>query len=89
MKTSTQLKALIRNLSKKSNVGTEVLLRNFMMERLLERIVVSRYKPNFILKGGMLITALVGIETRSTMSTPSILSILPPSLPFAQHPLIR
>lgn len=67
MRTSTQLKALIRNLSKKSNVGTEILLRNFMMERFLERVAVSNYKHNFILKGGMLIAAIVGIDTRSTM----------------------
>ena len=67
MKTSTQLKALIRNLSKKSNVEAEILLRNFMMERFLERIAVSDYKHNFILKGGMLIAAMVGIDARTTM----------------------
>ena len=67
MKTSTQLKALLRNISKKSNVESEVLLRNFMLERFLERIAVSDYKQNFILKGGMLITSMVGISTRSTM----------------------
>jgi len=67
MKTSTQLKALIRNLSKKSSVEAEILLRNFMLERLLERIAVSSYRHNFILKGGMLIAAMVGIDTRSTM----------------------
>jgi exoribonuclease II len=50
MKTSTKLKALIRNLSKKSNVEPEILLRNLMMERFLERIAVSDYKHNFILK---------------------------------------
>ena len=67
MKTSSQLKALIRNLSKKSNVEAEILLRNFMMERFLERIAVSDYKHNFILKGGMLIAAMVGIDARTTM----------------------
>lgn len=67
MKTSTQLKALLRNISKKSNVESEVLLRNFMLERFLERIALSDYKQNFILKGGMLITSMVGINTRSTM----------------------
>lgn len=67
MRTSTQLKALIRNLSKKSNVEAEILLRNFMMERFLERIAVSDYKHNFILKGGMLIAAMVGIDARTTM----------------------
>lgn len=67
MKTSTQLKALIRNLSKKSKVKAEILLRNFMLERFLERIAVSGYKHSFILKGGMLIAAMVGIDARSTM----------------------
>lgn len=67
MRTSTQLKALIRNLSKESKVEAEILLRNFMLERFLERIAVSDYKYSFILKGGMLIAAMVGIDARSTM----------------------
>lgn len=67
MKTSTQLKALVRNLSKKFNVEAEILLRNFMLERFLERIAISKYRHNFILKGGMLIAAMVGIDTRTTM----------------------
>lgn len=67
MKTSTQLKALVRNLSKKLNVEAEILLRNFMMERFLERIAASEYRNNFILKGGMLIAAMVGIDSRTTM----------------------
>jgi len=67
VKTSTQLKALIRNLSKEKNVEAEIILRNFMLERFLERISVSKYRDNFILKGGMLIAAIVGIDTRSTM----------------------
>lgn len=67
MKSSTQLKALIRNLSKEKGVSAEILLRNFMLERLLERISLSEYKNQFILKGGMLIAAIVGIDTRSTM----------------------
>lgn len=67
MRTSTQLKAQIRNLSHKLKVETEVLLRNYMMERFLERIAVSKYKHNFILKGGMLITSMVGIDVRTTM----------------------
>jgi ribonuclease D len=66
VKTSTQLKALIRNLSEKKNISPEIILRNFMLERLLERISVSKYKNNFILKGGMLISAMVGIGTRAT-----------------------
>ena len=67
MKTSMQLKALVRNLSQKANVEAEIVLRNFMLERFLERISVSSYRHNFILKGGMLIAAMVGIDTRTTM----------------------
>lgn len=67
MKTSMQLKALVRNLSKQKNVDAEIILRNFMLERFLERISISKYKDNFILKGGLLIAAMVGIDTRSTM----------------------
>ena len=67
MKTSTQLKALVRNLSKEKNVEAEIILRNFMFERFLECVSISKYKNNFILKGGMLIAAIVGIDTRSTM----------------------
>ena len=67
MKTSTQLKALVRNLSKVKNVEAEIILRNFMLERFLERVSLSDYKNSFILKGGMLIAAMVGIDTRTTM----------------------
>ena len=67
MNTSTQLKALIRNLSKEKQVDPGILLRNYMLERLLERISISDYKENFILKGGMLVAAIVGLDTRSTM----------------------
>lgn len=67
MKTSTQLKALIRNLSRDKDIKAEILLRNFMLERLLERIALSEYRNQFILKGGMLIAAIVGIDARATM----------------------
>ncbi len=67
MRTSTQLKALIRNKSQEKNVEAEILLRNFMLERFLERMSVSKYKNNFILKGGILISSLVGMDTRTTM----------------------
>ena len=67
MKTSTQLKALIRNLSRDKGINAEIILRNFMLERLLERISLSEYRDQFILKGGMLIAAIVGIDARATM----------------------
>ena len=66
MNTSTQLKALIRNLSRDLDINPEILHRNYMIERFLERISLSNYRDQFILKGGMLIASIVGIETRST-----------------------
>jgi len=74
MKTSTQLKALIRNLSREKNVKAEILLRNFMLERFLERISLSKYKEQFVLKGGMLIAAIIGVDARSTMDMDTTIS---------------
>lgn len=62
-----QLKDWINNMAKKNNIMANTLLQSFMMERLLERISVSKYKDNFILKGGFLIAAMIGIDMRSTM----------------------
>lgn len=77
MNTATQLKALIRNISKEKKVNAQILLRNYMFERLLERISVSKYKYNFILKGGILIAAIVGIDTRSTMDMDATIKGIP------------
>jgi len=65
--TSKQMKDLLNNMSKKTGVNAQILQRNYMMERLLERIALSQYKDNFILKGGMLVAAMVGIDARSTI----------------------
>ncbi len=65
--TSKQIKDLIRNKAKKNNINAQILLRNYMLERLLERISLSKYKWNFILKGGMLVAAMVGLDVRSTI----------------------
>lgn len=61
------LKAKIRNLAKEKDMSAQVILQNYMFERFLERLSISDYKNNFILKGGMLIAAIVGIDNRSTM----------------------
>ena len=62
-----QLKDLVRNLSKKKSADAQILMRNYMMERFLERISLSEYKNQFILKGGMLVAAMVGLDARATM----------------------
>ena len=67
IKTARQLKDLIRNLSKDKSADAQILMRNYMMERFLERISLSEYRDKFILKGGMLVAAMVGLDARSTM----------------------
>ena len=62
-----QLKDLIRNLSKKKSADAQILMRNYMMERFLKRISLSEYKDKFILKDGMLVAAMVGLDARATM----------------------
>ncbi|MEG0504083.1 MAG: nucleotidyl transferase AbiEii/AbiGii toxin family protein [Raoultibacter sp.] len=64
---STSLKACIRNIAKQKNIPAQVVLQNFMFERFLIRLSQSEYKDKFVLKGGMLISAIVGLDTRSTM----------------------
>lgn len=63
----TQLKDLIKNLARKNSADSQILLRSYITERFLERLSDSNYKNNFIIKGGMLISAMVGIKNRSTM----------------------
>ena len=67
IKTSRQLKALVRNKAKGDSAKSQAIIRSYMMERFLERISLSRYKDNVILKGGTLIAAVVGLDNRSTM----------------------
>lgn len=67
IRTSRQLKALIRNKSHGDNAKATTLIRNYVMERLLERISLSAYGDKLILKGGLLIASMVGLDNRATM----------------------
>ena len=67
MKNSMQLKAIVKNMAKSKKISAQIVLQNYMLERLLERISLSRYQSNFILKGGFLIASIVGLDTRATM----------------------
>lgn len=67
MKNATSMKALMKNIAKEKNISAQLVMQNYMLERLLERISLSKYKFNFILKGGFLIAAMVGLDTRATM----------------------
>lgn len=75
--TSKQLKDKVRNISKSDSRVAQALLRNYIMERFLERVSVSRYKDRFILKGGMLVASIVGIDMRATMDIDATIRALP------------
>ncbi|XCP84488.1 nucleotidyl transferase AbiEii/AbiGii toxin family protein [Roseburia hominis] len=77
MKNAMQLKAIIKKLAKEKHISAQLVMQNFMLERLLERISVSNYRPNFILKGGFLIAAMVGLDTRATMDMDATIKGLP------------
>ena len=71
------LKAKIRNIASEKSIPAQVVLQNYMFERFLNRLSVSEYKDKFVLKGGMLIAALVGIDNRATMDLDTTLKNLP------------
>lgn len=74
---SMSLKAKIRNYAKKSKIAAQAVLQNYMFEKFLARLSTSEYKDNFVIKGGMLIAAVVGLDTRSTMDLDTTLRGLP------------
>ena len=75
------LKDRINNCAKKNGIAAQVVLQNYMFERFLERLALSDYQQQFVIKGGMLITTIVGIDTRSTMDLDTTLRNLPLSEP--------
>ena len=85
IKTSRQLKALVRNLTKGDSLQAQIIMRNYVMERFLERISLSKYRNNFILKGGMLVSAMVGLDTRSTMDIDTTIKNMPLSVENARE----
>lgn len=78
--TSRQLKALVRNMSKGNSTQAQIIIRNYVMERFLERLSRSRYRDNFILKGGMLVSAMVGLDSRATLDMDAAARDLPLSI---------
>lgn len=65
--TAAQIKGRIKNIANKTNADPRLLMRIYMMDRFLERLSYSKYKDNFIIKGGILVTSMVGVSLRSTM----------------------
>ena len=65
--THEQIKGRIKSVAKQNNADARTLMRIYMMERFLERLAQSEYRDNFIIKGGILVTAMIGVAHRSTM----------------------
>lgn len=65
MNQAMRLKARMKQIAQEDHLSAQVVLQNFMPERLLERISLSQYKDKLILKGGMLIAAVVGLNSRA------------------------
>lgn len=74
------LKGIIKNYAKSNNIAAQVVLQNYMFECFLVRLSVSDYSEKFVVKGGMLIAAIVGMDTRSTMDLDTTLRNLPLSV---------
>lgn len=77
---ANQLKARIKNLATQRGVDPRALIRIFMMERFLDRVSQSEYQENFILKGGMLISYLIGVDLRTTMDIDTTMQNTPLSI---------
>lgn len=71
------LKGKIKNYAKSNNIAAQVVLQNYMFECFLVRLSVSNYSEKFVVKGGVLIAAIVGLDTRSTMDLDTTLRNLP------------
>ena len=76
-KTPEQLKGAIRTLAKKKGIHAQEVLQIFMFERIIERLSVSSYRDRFILKGGLLISAILGVAERTTMDMDTTVKGLP------------
>lgn len=77
IKTSRQLKDKVRNMARGDSAKAQLLIRNYGMERFLERVSLSEHRDNFILKGGMLVSAMVGLENRATMDIDTTIRNMP------------
>jgi len=77
MSKAMSLKARVRNIARQKNIPAQVILQNYMFERLLVRLSASDYKEKFVLKGGMLVAAIVGLDNRATMDMDTTLKNLP------------
>lgn len=66
-KNAMQLKARISNMAKEAGIPAQAMMQNYLLERLLERLAESPWRDNVVIKGGVLISSLVGVGSRTTM----------------------
>lgn len=74
------LKALVRNIAKEKGISPQLLLQEYVMEHFLERVSVSQYRDNYIVKGGFLVSCLVGLDTRATRDLDATIKNFPVSM---------
>ena len=77
IKGATAVKAKIKNKAGSNSDKSQIILRIYLMERFLERVSLSQYRDNFVLKGGLLVSSLVGVDMRSTMDVDTTVKSLP------------
>lgn len=77
IKSATAVKDKIRNKAGGNSDKSQIMLRIYLMERLLERVSLSKYRDSFVLKGGLLVSSLVGVDMRSTMDVDTTVKSLP------------
>ena len=75
--TSEKLKGKIKSFSEKNNLKAQEVLQMYFFERFLTRLEKSRYRVNFIIKGGFLISSIIGIQNRTTMDIDTTIKGLP------------
>jgi predicted nucleotidyltransferase component of viral defense system len=64
--TFTAVRARIQNKSRESGIPADVLYRRYLLERFIARIAASEHRDSIIIKGGMLLSAIAGIDMRAT-----------------------
>lgn len=71
-----QLKAFMKNKAKELNIAPQLMLQNYYMECFLDRLSKTEYADNFVIKGGFLISALIGLNNRATMDIDTTIKTL-------------
>ena len=77
MKNAMQFKAVIKKIAKETQISAQLVLQNYMLERFLERVSISKYRDQYIIKGGFLIASMVGLDTRATMDMDATIKGIP------------